>query len=332
MTDEKRARSRPAIPTLLVVDDSTALRRFICRTLAAAGYRVVVAVDGCAVLEACRRNRPDLVLLDIDMPVMDGHATLREMRADADLYSVPVLFLTTHTGGRDIASRLALGAQDCLPTPCEPAQLIARVATTLRNKATEDALALQARQANELSTFDVLTGLANRQHMETTILELAATHGPYAVATVVKVGVDDFKAVNDALGHAVGDMVLRIVAGRLRGTVVDERVLVCRWGGEEFLAAGVGLDAKEAYAFAEQLHHAVSVTPFAIKVDQAIPVTVSAGCATGTLAVYAAVLEAADGALYEAKRAGGNRIVVASHVQPVPTRSRAQGPHEGRTR
>ncbi|HUP71597.1 MAG TPA: diguanylate cyclase [Acidimicrobiales bacterium] len=332
MTDDKRARNRPAIPTILVVDDSTSLRRFICRTLAAAGYRVVVAADGCAVLEACRSDRPDLVLLDIDMPVMDGHATLREMRADADLCSVPVLFLTTDSGGSDVASRLALGAQDCLRTPCEPDQLIARVATTLRNKAAEDALALQARQMSDLSTFDVLTGLANRQHMETRILELAARQGPYAVASVVMVEIDDFMAISDTLGHAVGDMILRIVAGRLRGAVVDDRVLVSRWGGEGFLAAGVGLDAKEAYVLAEQLRHAVSVTPFAIGVDQAIPVTVSAGCATGTLGVYAAVLEAADGALLEAKRAGRNRTVVASHVQPVPTGSRTQGPHEGRAR
>ena len=324
MTDEKRVGNRPAIPTILVVDDSTALRRFICRTLAGAGYRVVVAADGIAVLEACRRDRPDLVLLDVDMPVLDGHATLREMRADAELCSVPVLFLTTHTDGSDVAFRVALGAQDYLRTPCEPAELIARVDTTLRSKSTQDALALQAQQMNELSAIDVLTGLANRQRMETRILELAATHGPYAVATVVMVAIDDFKAVNDTLGHAVGDIVVRIVAGRLRGAVVDERVLVCRWGGEEFLAAGVGLDATEACALAEELRHAVSVTPFAIGADQAIPVTVSAGCATGTLAVYAAVLDAADGALHEAKRAGRNGIVVASHVQPVPTRSRGR--------
>ena len=329
MTDEKRGRNRPAIPTILVVDDSTAVRHFICRALAAAGYRVVEATDGCAALEACRSDRPDLVLLDVDMPVMNGHATLREMRANADLDSLPVLFLATRTGGSDVASGLAVGAQTYLRMPCEPAELIARVGTALRTKATEDALAHQARDMNELTTIDVLTGIGNRRRMETRILERAATHGPDAAATVVMVDIDHFKAVNDTLGHAVGDIVLRIVAGRLRGAVVDERVVVCRWGGEEFLAAGVGLDATKAYALAEQLRHAVSVTPFAIGVDQAIPVTVSAGCATGTLAVYAAVLEAANGALYEAKRTGRNRIVMASDVQPVTTRSRAHGPHEG---
>ena len=315
MTDDKRGLNRPAIPTILVVDDSTAVRRFICRDLAAAGYRVVEAADGYAALDACRSDRPDLVLLDIDMPVMDGHATLREMRADADLYSVPVLFLTTRTGGSDVTSSVMVGAHDYLRMPCEPNELIARVDTTLRTKAREDALARQVPEVNELSTIDMLTGLGNRRRMETRILEVAATHGPDAVATIVKVGIDAFKSINDKFGHAVGDMVLRIVAGRLRGAVVDERILVCRWGGDEFLAVGVGLDPTEAYALPEQIRHAIAVTPFAIGAEQAIPVTVSAGCATGTLAVYAAVLEAANEALYEATRAGRNCIVMASHSQ-----------------
>jgi diguanylate cyclase (GGDEF)-like protein len=315
MSDDKRGPNRPAIPTILVVDDSTAVRHFIGQALASAGYRVVEAADGYAALETCRSDRPDLVLLDIDMPVMDGHATLREMRADADLYSVPVLFLTTRADGREVTSSVGVGAQDYLRMPCEPAELIARVETVLRTKATENALARQAREMNELSTIDMLTGIGNRRRMETRILEVAATHGPDAVATVVMVGIDGFKAINDTFGHAVGDIVLRIVAGRLRGAVVDERILVCRWGGDEFLAAGVGLDPTEAYAVAEQLRNAIAVTPFAIGAEQAIRVTVSAGCATGTLAVYATVLEAADKALHEATRAGRNRIVMASHSQ-----------------
>jgi diguanylate cyclase (GGDEF)-like protein len=311
MNDDKRARNRPAIPTVLVVDDSTAVRRFVCRTLAAAGYRVVTA-DGDEVLDVCRRDRPDLVLLDIDMPGNGGQATLREMRADADLRSVPVLFLTTDSRRSDAGLRLALGAQDCLYTPCEPAQLIARVAATLRNKAEVDALAF--RHMNQIDTFDVRTGLAARDHVETRILEEASRQGPHAVVTVVMVEIDDFEAVNDTLGHAVGDIVLRIVAGRLRGVVVDDRVLVCRWRGEQFLAAGVGLDAQQGSVLADQIRLAMSVTPFALGADQTIPVTVSAGCATGTLAVYAAVLEAADSALHEAKRAGRNSIVATSLV------------------
>ena len=313
MTDEKRGQNRPTIPTVLVADSSTDVQRFICATLAAAGYRVVEAADGSEALDVCRRDRPDLVLLDIDTPAMDGHATLRVIRADADLHSMPVLFLSARTDGKDVATTLGLAAQSYLFTPCEPSELIARVDTALQTKATEDALARHVREIEELSTIDILTGLASRQRMETRILELAATYGPNAVATVVLIDIDDFKTINDTFGPAVGDIVLRIVAGRLRYAILDERILVCRWGIEEFLAAGVGLDANEAYDLAERLRHAISVTSFAIGADHPkLPVTVSVGCARGTLLRYAAVLEAANGALFEARQRGPDHMVMAT--------------------
>jgi two-component system cell cycle response regulator len=218
-----------------------------------------------------------------------------------------VLFLIERRGGSDGAAGLELGPQSYLPKPCDPVELSSRIALALRTKATEDALARQARDANELSTTDLVTGIGDRRFMETRILELAATHGPAALATVVIFGIDDFEAVNDTFGHAVGDMVLRIVAGRLRRAAGDAHVLLCRWDSEEFLAVGVGLDATEATGVAERLRGAVSNTPFAIAADLAIPITLSAGCATGTLGVYAAVLGAATAALSEAKRAGGNQ-------------------------
>ena len=125
--------------------------------------------------------------------------------------------------------------------------------------------------------------------------------------------VDHFKAVNDKYGHPVGDVVLRIVAQRLRAAV-DARLFLARWGGEEFLLVGVGLDSAETFAQAEHARHVVGENPFATGIDQTIPVTVSAGCAIGTLTGLAAAIEAADGALYEAKRAGRNRVLMASEI------------------
>ena len=313
MTAERRRDDRPSVSTILVVDDSTAIRRIISRTLAETGYRVVEAQDGRAALETCRAERPDLVLLDVDMPVMDGPSTLRVMRADPELHSVPVLFLTAHTGGTDVAAGLELGAQDYLRKPCEPAELTARVGRALRAKAQEDALARQASEMGKLSTTDALTGLGNRRRVEATIDELSATHGPETIVTVIMVDVDHFKAVNDTFGHAVGDIVLRIVAARLRDAV-DDRAVLARWGGEEFLVAGVGLGEAAARALAEHLRHVVSATPLATGVDQAIPVTVSAGCAIGTLAAFNTALAAADRALYDAKRAGRNQVAMAPPV------------------
>jgi two-component system cell cycle response regulator len=181
----------------------------------------------------------------------------------------------------------------------------------LRAKAMEHALARQARELNELSITDALTGLGNRRYITATINELVATRGPDAAAAVIMVDVDHFKAVNDQYGHPVGDVVLRIVAQRLRAAV-DPRLLLARWGGEEFLLVGVGLDSDEVFAQADHARSVLGANPFATGIDQTIAVTVSAGCAVGTLGGFNAAVEAADGALYEAKRSGRNRVVLAS--------------------
>jgi diguanylate cyclase (GGDEF)-like protein len=311
--DDRRGQDRPAVATILVVDDSTAIRRILSRTLLEGGYKVMEAENGRAALEACRAQRPDLVLLDVDMPVLDGHATLREMRADPELKSLPVLFLTARTGGADVVAGLELGAQDYLRKPCEPAELTARVAMALRAKAQEDALARQAKEMSDLSNTDALTGLSNRRHLKDTIDELAVKYGPSIDLTVIIFDVDHFKAVNDTYGHAVGDVVLKIVAGRLGGAL-EKGVPFARWGGEEFVVAAVGLGEPEAFALADHVRRAVGVTPFATGVDQVIAVTVSAGCAIGPISAFSAALEAADGALYEAKRSGRNRAVLAPRV------------------
>jgi diguanylate cyclase (GGDEF)-like protein len=310
---EGRAEGRPDVATILVVDDSKAIRRILNRALADAGYRVLEAEDGRAALDACGSERPDLVLLDIDMPGMDGPTTLREMRSHPTLQSVPVLFLTARTGADDVAAGLDLGAQDYLRKPCEPAELTARVGRALRAKAREDDLARRAREMSELSTRDVLTGITNRRGLEARAAQLMVTEGPDAVVTLILLDVDHFKAVNDTFGHAVGDIVLTIVAKRLRGAL-DEHLLVARWGGEEFLVVGVGLDDVHAQALAERLRSVVGTSPFVVAEEHHMEVTVSGGWATGALAHFNAALVAADSALYEAKRAGRNRVVRAPPI------------------
>lgn len=307
-TEDRRGDARVALATILVVDDSTAIRRIISRALEAAGYRVVEAVDGQQALDACRAEKPDLVILDFDMPVMDGPTALRAMKADAAMQSVPVLFLTARTGGADVAVGLDLGAQDYLRKPCEPAELTARVAAALRIKAQEQTLARQAREFDALSTTDSLTGIGNRRRLDARVRELVAEHGGDAVFTAMIIDIDHFKLVNDTHGHAVGDTVLKIMAGRMSGAIGGHAL--ARWGGEEFVALAVGLADTEAHALAEHVREIVADGPFAIAGDRAITVTVSVGCASGPLDRFEAVLSSADNALYEAKRSGRNRVVM----------------------
>jgi two-component system cell cycle response regulator len=313
MTDEidGRGADRATLGTVLVVDDSVATRRILSRSLTGGGYRVREAGNGQEALDSCRAELPDIVLLDIDMPVMDGLTTVREMKDDPELRSLPVLFLTARTGGDDVVVGLGLGAQDYLRKPCEPAELCARVGAALRIKAHGDLLQRQARALDELSTTDTLTSLGNRRRLEVRLEQLARERDGGAAVGALIVDVDHFKRVNDQEGHAVGDIVLRIVAERLRAATGEQHILV-RWGGEEFVIVALDVGAADTAALGERARHVVGGSPISIGDGRTLTVTASVGGALGRLDDVAAVLRSADEALYAAKAAGRNRVVVSS--------------------
>jgi diguanylate cyclase (GGDEF)-like protein len=248
------------------------------------------------------------VLLDIDMPVMDGPTALKEMKADEDLLDIPVLFLTARTSGSDLAAGLELGAQDYLRKPCEPAELTARVAAALRQRAQKESLRGIALEADRLSTIDVLTGVGNRRQFDLRTDEMLATTGGTTAVGLLIVDVDHFKSVNDTEGHPVGDAVLRIVAARLANAVSDAQLLV-RWGGEEFVVLATGLTDDAVTELGERLRGVIGNRSFAIEGHRSLAITASVGCASGRLDALGAAVAAADEALYEAKRAGRNRVV-----------------------
>jgi two-component system cell cycle response regulator len=305
---DRRGGDRVATPRILVVDDSMAMRRILTRALEAAGYRVSEAGDGQAALVACRDETPDLVLLDIDMPVMDGPTALREMKADDALRDIPVLFLTARTSASDLAAGLELGAQDYLRKPCEPAELTARVAVALRQRVQRDTLREMALEADRLSGVDSLTGVANRRAFDLRVEEMAARMDSGAVVGLIVIDLDHFKQVNDTEGHPVGDAVLRIAAARLANAVGHEQ-LVVRWGGEEFLVLAPGLSNTAVVELAERLRRVISDSPFVIDEHRHLVITASVGCVSGRVDALDGGIAAADEALYEAKRAGRNRVV-----------------------
>jgi len=309
-TPQRRGPDRLTAATILVVDDSVAIRRILRRALEGAGYRVEEAADGQAGVASCHEVDPDLVLLDVDMPVMDGMAALVAMRDDPALHSIPVMFLTARTGGTDVAHGLDLGAQDYLRKPCDPNELLARVAAALRASAREHSLARQVREADDASATDPLTGLGNRRFLKARTDDLATRLGPGGVAGVIFVDVDHFKMINDEHGHSVGDVVLRILARRLAAALAAGDTLV-RWGGEEFLALAPGLSGDESSVLGEHFRSAIAESPFSVGAGKLLSVTVSVGCASGTLGVFETLVEAADKALYDAKRSGRNRVAMA---------------------
>ncbi len=222
--------------TILVADDSLVVRAVLRRQLEADGHHVIEATDGEEAIIACREHRPDVVLLDVEMPVLDGHATLARLKADEDLRDIPVVFLTGRVDTADVVTGLRLGAHDYLRKPFEANELMARVSAALRTKELQDELRARNAELDRVSRINSLTGLFNRRHLDEHLRrEISGARRHERLVGVMILDIDHFKQVNDQYGHPNGDVVLREVAQRLLGTLRTEDALG-RWGGEEFIA------------------------------------------------------------------------------------------------
>jgi two-component system cell cycle response regulator len=301
---------------VLVADDSQMVRVMLRRQLEQRGLRVAEASDGHEAVRACRILGPDMVLLDVEMPGLDGHTVLRILQEDAELRDIPVVFLTARTGTEDVVTGLQLGAHDYLRKPFEPSELIARVSAALRVKALQDELRARNAELETVTRTDALTGIYNRRHLEERLHGLlAATRRHRQPVAVLMIDVDHFKAVNDSLGHAAGDAVLREIADRLRRGVRADDV-VGRWGGEEFVVVGAATGGDAAAALAERLRRAIALSAVRLEGGGEVAVTVSIGCAAGVDGDAEELVRRADACLYEAKALGRDRTVAA--VEPAP--------------
>lgn len=311
--------------TVLVADDSPVVRAVLRQHLEEEGYQVVEAEDGFGAIDMTRRHRPDVVLLDIEMPGLNGNEVLAHVKAENELKDTPVVFLTGRTGSEEIVAGLRSGAQDYLKKPFEPAELIARVGAAVRTKRLLDALRERSAELDHISRTDALTGVFNRRHLEeelTRFASLARRHG-HTVA-VVMLDIDHFKRVNDNFGHDAGDEVLKEFTRRIQAIVRVEDLLgrwgesvVGRWGGEEFVLVLPHTGVDGACAAGERIRAAVAGAAFAFG-DRLIDITVSGGCSAGAEAP-AELIRKADAALYQAKRAGRDRVLAASSLEGHPS-------------
>jgi two-component system cell cycle response regulator len=297
---------------VLVADDSGLVRSMMRDNLMAAGYEVLEAQDGEEALARIRAALPDVVLLDRDMPRLDGLAVLDAMQADEATEAIPVVFVTGRATASELAEGLGRGAHDYVRKPVEAAELVARVRSALRTRRLRDELRDRNLQLERMARTDVLTGMTGRGRGATVLAEACAeAHTTGDRLAVVVADIDHFKSVNDNHGHAVGDAVLRAVADVMRDGLVSGETAV-RWGGEEFLLVLPGCATSGALARAERLREALAASP----VDaggQCHGVTVSLGCAVlAPGETPEALVARADEALYAAKSGGRDRVAAAA--------------------
>jgi len=295
-------------PMVLIIDDGPTNIRLLNACLAE-DYAVRFATSGAEGLGIIRSQCPDLVLLDVMMPEMDGYAVCAALKAEPETRDIPIIFVTAQGDGEDEEKGLSAGAVDYVTKPFIPGIVKARVKIHIELKRLRDRL-------EHLSATDGLTGLANRRSFDDS-LDREWTRGmrsglPLSLAMI---DVDFFKSFNDCYGHPVGDDCLRQVAQALIAAVPRHGGdLVARYGGEEFVVLLVDTDRKGAGAVSERLRS--NVLDLAIpheKSSVAGTVTVSVGAASVVpdgAQVPTSLVTAADGLLYRAKESGRNRVMV----------------------
>ena len=289
---------------VLIIDDDPDALEVAKTRLAKEGFDILCADGGLSGLNAARLDKPDLILLDLDMPDMSGFDVCRNLKADAEMCMIPVLFLSGTSNAEDKIQGLDLGAVDYVTKPFDAFELRARVRAALRTKHLQDMLF-------EHAHIDPLTGLPNRRAlMERLQSEWARIERHGGRLAFIMADIDHFKHFNDQYGHHVGDHLLQKVAGAIADQC-RETDLPARFGGEEFAIVVPDEGTADAVHLAERCRREIAKTCIAVH-DEMISTTASFGVAdTRGVASLEILMQRADEALYRAKAGGRNLVETA---------------------
>ncbi|MEK6659341.1 MAG: diguanylate cyclase [Campylobacterota bacterium] len=299
-------RENDYIPTILIVDDMAA-NIAILSDLLQSSYKIKIAKNGQRALDIARgKEKPDLILLDIEMPQMSGYEVCKKLKDSSDTKNIPVIFVTAKNDTTDEEYGLKLGAIDYIKKPFHPAIIKIRVRNHINLKLKSDKL-------EELSMCDSLTGIPNRRYFDETLekkhKEISRDKKNLAI---IMVDIDFFKLYNDNYGHWKGDECLAKVATTLRKTLKRPTDTVSRYGGEEFVILLKDIDKDGAKRVAESLVNAIAELKIPHEYSPVTNfVTISAGIAIkeeNESISKEDLLKIADDELYRAKESGRNRF------------------------
>jgi len=287
---------------LLIIDDSPPIHELVKTCLKYDPVDTVAAFDGPAGLDFAAAQSPDLILLDVDMPGIDGFEVCRRLKEGHQTCEIPVLFLTSCAMSRQKVRGLSLGAVDYVTKPFDAAELRARLCASLRRKQHHD---LMARKI----MVDELTHLWNRAYFDHRMDALTGEAKRYKhPLSCIVIDIDRLSGVNNRLGHKAGDQVLRAIAQRLvENSRIEDTVSRVEVGAFAILAPRIS--GPGALRFANRLWLALGPRPV-LHCESTINVKCSFGVASMDVPVGAQLLEEARQALHRAKRSGGGRVVM----------------------
>lgn len=307
------------VAKILIVDDQPANLKVLLFFLKQNNFKVHIAENGARALQALKNHQPDLILLDVMMPGMDGFETCRRIKSSPETASIPIIFMTALDSIDDKVTGFNAGGVDYITKPFQQIEVLARITThnVLRKQKqqlekVQRELIAQKKLLEEISITDDLTGLHNRRYLNNVLeheFQCSARHN--SELTCLLFDLDHFKQVNDNYGHEFGDNVLRAFASILK-TSLRKADFAFRFGGEEFLILLPLTNLKGAQQAAEKIRLHTEATNN-IGID--LSITVSVGLSSvKDHAVKSCddLINFADCALYRAKDNGRNQVIVYS--------------------
>ena len=296
---------------ILAVDDSLLICQQIEKVLKNEEYTVYKSHSAKETLELLEEVDPDLILLDVILPDMEGYELFEKIKAK-DKNHAPVIFITSKDSEQDVIRGFELGACDYIKKPFRPEELKSRVKAHLEDKRERDELkilneTLKANMQilNRVAYRDELTGLYNRRFVVEKLAQDLME--PNRQDALVMIDVDDFKHVNDCYGHDAGDMVLVCISNIMES--VCRRHKVIRWGGEEFLIILMAVTKQECYEVYEEIRKEIQAFPF-LQGNTTFYCTVTLGISLyDKEQSFKMNMTHADMALYRGKKTGKNRTV-----------------------
>jgi two-component system cell cycle response regulator len=299
-------------PQVLLVDDDQIMMERLKIAITGMGHEVITATDGAAALALLRQHLMSVVVLDRNMPGLDGLELCRSIRRQTWPGYVYVILLTAHDAEKDVLLGLDAGADDYLSKRVSDAELAARLSTATRVLSLEHSLKSALDERQRMAMTDALTGAHNRRYfMRHLRAELQRARRFGTELSLLALDIDYFKLINDNHGHAAGDMVLQKLVQRIKDFLPRECDWCARLGGEEFAVVLPQTDLAGAAVLAEDLRK--SVEELSICLSGVVrTITVSIGVsglqAMPETATAEMLLAHADRYLYRSKESGRNRV------------------------
>ena len=310
---------------VLIAEDTRAIRMIVAATVAQAGHESMEAGNGCEAVHAYKASSDvDLIIMDAEMPHMDGFEATRIIREYNDDDWVPIIFLSAHDEDDYVQRALDTGADVYLKKPINPVQLLGQIKALeriaiMKSRLREINCELQNvnRVLENMARLDGLTQIPNRRSFDERIeIEMARCFRQDSPMSLLICDIDCFKQYNDTYGHHAGDTALKKVAKAIEGSFHRATDLTARYGGEEFVVLLPDTTADDAYRMTDKMIAAVAALAIPHETTRAdverVSISIGVAAMAGDVMMEKAdLIEKADGALYRAKEGGRNQAVLA---------------------